>query len=85
MGLGQLRGPSWETGTPLDCPNQMAIVALDWLEVCDGAHRSFVMKKVEGPRPLLNPTHRKVRDEWGTRLIGSAIMLRWESRPSRIG
>jgi hypothetical protein len=49
MGLGQLRGPSWETGTPLNGPNQMTIVALGGLEVCDGAHWPVVMKKVEGP------------------------------------
>jgi hypothetical protein len=24
MGLGQLRGPSWETGTILHCPNQIS-------------------------------------------------------------
>jgi len=52
MDLGQLRGPSWETGTPLNCPNQTAIVALGGLEVCDGGHRSFVMKK--GRRPGLS-------------------------------
>jgi len=45
MGLGQLRGPSWETGAPLNCPNQMAIVALRGLEVCDGGHWLVVMKK----------------------------------------
>jgi len=49
MGLGQFRGPSWETWTPLDCPSQMAIVALGGLEVCDGAHWLVVMKKVKGP------------------------------------
>jgi hypothetical protein len=45
MGLGQLRGPSWETWTPLDCPIQMTIVALGGLEVCDGGHWLIVMKK----------------------------------------
>ena len=45
MGLGQLRGPFWRTVAPLDCPNQMAIVALGGLEVCDGAHWLIVMKK----------------------------------------
>jgi len=49
MGLGQLRGPSWETGTPLNCNNQMAIVALGGLEVCDGAHWVIVMKKDQRP------------------------------------
>ena len=44
MGLGQVRGPSWETGSLVHCPNQMAIV--DWIgeHVCDGTHRWFVMK-----------------------------------------
>ena len=27
MALGQLRGPSWETGTLINCPNLMAIIA----------------------------------------------------------
>jgi hypothetical protein len=44
MGLGQLRGPSWETGKPLNCPNQVSIVAQGGLEVCDAAHGMFVMK-----------------------------------------
>src|SRR5208282_4071961 len=26
MGLGQLRGPSWLTDTPRNCPNQISIV-----------------------------------------------------------
>jgi hypothetical protein len=45
MGLGQLRGPSWLTGTPLHCPQLVAIIAQGGLEVCDAAHRWFVMKK----------------------------------------
>jgi len=36
MGLGQLRGPSWLTGGPLHCPNQISMIALGGLEVCDG-------------------------------------------------
>jgi len=43
MGLGQLRGPFWERVAPLDCPNQMASVALSGLE-CDGGHWLIVMK-----------------------------------------
>ena len=46
MVLGQLRGPVWETGTPLRCPNQISIVAHCGLEVCDAGHSWFVMKKV---------------------------------------
>src|ERR1019366_3086588 len=48
MGLGQLRGPPWETDTTLHCPNQNSIVASGGLEVCDDAHRLGVMKKVKG-------------------------------------
>ena len=33
MGLGQLRGPSWLTGTPRNCPNQISIVAHDGSQV----------------------------------------------------
>jgi len=39
-------------GHTLHCPNQMAIVALGGLEVCDGGHRLVVMKK--GRRPGLS-------------------------------
>jgi len=35
MGLGQLRGPFWETVTPLNCPNQGNFVAWGGLGVCD--------------------------------------------------
>jgi hypothetical protein len=49
MALGQLRGPSRKTGAPPNCPNQMAIVALGGLEVCDGGHWLVVMKKSRGP------------------------------------
>jgi len=72
MGLGQLRGPSWETGTPLNCPNQEFIVAAGGLEVSDGGHWLVVMKNPRGlvaqsnkiPRltRLWNPRSRKARD-----------------------
>ena len=41
------------------------------LDVCDGAHWAFVMKKdwMLAHPPQWKPTHRKVRDEWGTRQI----------------
>ena len=38
-------GASWLTVAPLDCPNQMTIVALGGLEVCEGGHWLIVMKK----------------------------------------
>jgi len=46
MGLGQLRGPSWEAGTLLHCTTQKSIFALGGLDVCDGAHGLIVMKKI---------------------------------------
>ena len=58
MALGQLRGPSWETGTPLHCPNQGYIVASGGLEVCDAAHRCFVMK--EGRSQIAGVEHPEV-------------------------
>jgi hypothetical protein len=45
MALGQLRGPSLETNTPLHCPNLENSVALAGLGVCDGGHRLDVMKE----------------------------------------
>lgn len=45
IGLGRLRGPSWEMGTPLHCSSSGNIVAPVGLEVCDGAHSLGVMKK----------------------------------------
>jgi hypothetical protein len=58
MGLGQFRGLSWETGTPLHCPNQGYIVASGGLEVCDAAHRCFVMK--EGRSQIAGVEHPEV-------------------------
>ncbi len=49
MGLGQFRGVSWLTGTPLSCHRSISIVADGRFDVCDGEHRIFVMKKVKGP------------------------------------
>jgi hypothetical protein len=46
MGLGQLRGSSWWTGTPRNYPNQISIIPHGGLEVCDGGHGWLVMKKV---------------------------------------
>jgi hypothetical protein len=37
------------TGTPRPCYRSISIVADGRLEVCDGAHWAFVMKKVKGP------------------------------------
>jgi hypothetical protein len=45
MGLGQLAGRLGD-GHTSRCPNQISIVAHGGWEVCDGAHRWFVMKKV---------------------------------------
>jgi len=41
------------------------------LDVCDGMHWAFVMKKALNlvTRTRQNPTQRKGRDEWGTRLL----------------
>ena len=52
MALGQLRGPSWLTRSPLHCPNWNSIVASGGLDVCDGAHWSGVMKKIRGRKNL---------------------------------
>jgi hypothetical protein len=41
------------TGTPLSCHRSISIVADGRLEVCDGAHWAFVMKKSQRPRPSL--------------------------------
>src|SRR5208337_3423156 len=37
------------SGTPRPCYRSISIVADGRLEVCDGAHCAFVMKKVKGP------------------------------------
>ncbi len=37
------------TGTPRPCYRSISIVADGRLEVCDGAHWAFVMKKIGGP------------------------------------
>jgi len=39
------------TGTPLSCHRSITIVADGRLEVCDGAHWAFVMKKSQRIRP----------------------------------
>jgi hypothetical protein len=36
-------------GAPLSCHRSISIVADERLEVCDGAHWAFVMKKIKGP------------------------------------
>ena len=45
MGLGQLRRAVLGDGHTSGCTNQMAILALGGLEVCDDGHRLDVMKK----------------------------------------
>jgi len=45
VGLEQIRGPAWWTGTPWACYRSIFIVADGRLDVCDGAHWAFVMKK----------------------------------------
>src|SRR5208282_3505277 len=47
MGLGRLRGPSLETGTPRACHRSRNIIAPGGWDVCDGAHWLIVMKKVK--------------------------------------
>ena len=50
------------TGTPRPCYRSISIVAAGRLEVCDGAHWAFVMKKSQRPRPSL-------RDRTGQPLV----------------
>ena len=45
MGLGQLRGPSWLTDGPRNCPNQISIVTHDEAYVNGFRSRMVVMKK----------------------------------------
>src|SRR5260370_24057859 len=45
MALGQLRGPSWLAGRDPGYPNPVSIFAHAALDVCDGGHWLFVMKK----------------------------------------
>jgi hypothetical protein len=52
VGLGQLREPSWLTGTARPCHRSISIVADGRLDVCDGAHRIFVMKKKSKAPPF---------------------------------
>ncbi len=40
-------------GTPLSCHRSIAIVADGRFEVCDGAHRMFVMERKSKARPSL--------------------------------
>ena len=49
MGLGQVSRGVLVTGTPRPCYRSISIVDDGRLEVCDGAHWAFVMKKVNGP------------------------------------
>ena len=51
MGLGQLRGPSWLTNTPRNCPNQISIVTRD------GAY-------VNGFRTITISTSGASKDAW---------------------
>jgi len=50
--LGQLRGPSWETGTLLATPIQSLFSRMGGLDVCDDAHRLSVMKKIKDPASI---------------------------------
>lgn len=48
MVLGQLREPSWLTGTPSELPHAINIIARDGVEVRDGAHWLDVMRTEAG-------------------------------------
>jgi hypothetical protein len=77
MALGQPRGPSWETGTPLHSPNQVNIVRHDELEVSDRRHgqsdgRNQIVEGRAVPRPsscrvgaLARPSGAKLRSDCG--------------------
>jgi len=49
MALGQLRGPSWLTGTLLAAPIRPLFSRMRGVSVCNGHHGWNVMKKVKGP------------------------------------
>jgi hypothetical protein len=51
MALGQLRGPSWKTGTLLAAPIQSIFSHLVGVEVCDGNHGSDVMNGLKAYKP----------------------------------
>jgi len=51
MALGQLRGPSWWTGTLLAAPIRIVILAHAWVSVCEGHHRLVVMNEAGFYRP----------------------------------
>jgi hypothetical protein len=53
MGFWQLHWPPLEDGHTSDRSDQIAIIVHCGLEVCDGEHRAFVMKKNQRPRPSL--------------------------------
>src|SRR5208337_983273 len=61
MGLGQLRGPSWLTDPPRNCPNQISIVARDGSYVNEFRSRMVVMKNHENSVPSSNKTPRLTR------------------------
>ena len=75
MGLGQLRGPSWLTGTPLYCPIQGTLSHLAGWEVCDGAHCSVVMNMASAHQT------RKLRNH----LIRVRIVPQWKRTNSITG
>jgi hypothetical protein len=68
MALGQLREPSWFTAHLFTAPFSFYCRALD---VCDGAHWWFVMKKVKGPAQAKlgrgNLQSWEGREVWATR------------------
>jgi len=85
MELVQLRGASWDERTS-DLENRsISIVADERLEVCDGEHWAFVMKKSKAPPSLRDrtgrppsmkvPTQAKRRLEWATRQRVDAINI----------
>jgi len=51
MGLWPIPGPSGRDGHTSGFFDLMVIVAHDGVDVCDGAHGRFVMKKVKGSAP----------------------------------
>jgi hypothetical protein len=62
MGLGQLRGPSWLTDTPRNCPNQISIVIVahdrsyvngfrSRISITDGCEERGNVPSVPGFRP----------------------------------
>lgn len=81
MAFGRRRGPSLETNTLLPWPIT-SIVAHCGLEVCDGAHRWFVMKKV---KTLPQRRHSEPGQPHMCDLLGSVPQLGRENRNILLG